>query len=108
MPTVVFGVTKALEPYKPDEGSNAIKIRKLNGNREVTFKFPNPTPLKSGEPDPTGWTFAKYLGFITSEMPARSDGKPAWVVSDDPALEGVLASQYGCRTGRPKNWKVAA
>src|SRR4051794_28314123 len=108
MPTVVFGVTKALEPYKPDEGSNEIKIRKLKGNREVTFQLPNPTPLKNGQPDPTGWTFEKYLGFVTSEMPNRSDGNPTWVESDDPALSGVLASQYGCSEGRPKKWKVEA
>ena len=108
MPSVVFGVTKALEPYKPDEDSNAIKIRKLEGNREVTFKFPNPTPLEDGSPDPTGWTFQKYLGFVDSEMPNRSDGPPEWVESDDLALQGVLASQYGCREGRPKKWTTEA
>lgn len=108
MPTVVFGVTKALEPYKPDEGSNEIRVRKLSGNREVEFFFPNPTPLKDGSPDPTGWTFQKYLGFVTSEMPNRSDGPPAWVISDNKGLAQALASEHGCRIGRPKNWKVEA
>lgn len=105
---VRFGVSKALEPFKPDPESDARKVRKLKGRRVVTFTFPPPTRLRDGSIDPTGWTIEKQLAFVTSEAPARWEGKPDWVEADDPGLQSVLASQYDCREGKPRDWKPEA
>lgn len=108
MPRIQFGVAKALEPYKPDEETTDRKARALKGNRIVTFNMPPPSELKDGSIDPTGWTVQKYLSFVESEAPFRWEGKPDWVEGDDEALVGVLASQYQCRVGRPRDWKPEA
>lgn len=105
MPTVKLGNEAVLEPYKPDPGSNETKVkqRKDLGNQITTFSLPG---LSVG--DPTGWTFEKWLGAVTSMWEMHSDKAPAWVESDDETLQKVISAQYSCREGRPKSWKVGA
>lgn len=112
MPKVMFGNESVIEAVKKDPGADAApenlsyKIRKDLGNQVTTFTIPPPMMLADGTVDPTGWTVQKQLSFVDSVWPMHSDKPPAWIESDDPHLQGFLASQYGCREGRPKNWKV--
>lgn len=106
MPKVMFGNQSVIEAVKKDEGADAApdnlryKARKDLGQQVTTFTMPGATD------DPTGWTVAKQLAFVDSVWPMHSDKPPAWIESDDANLQGFLAAQYGCREGRPKNWKV--
>jgi len=112
MPKVMLGNESVIEAVKKDEGVDAseenlrYKARSDLGKQVTTFTIPPISYLDDGTVDPTGWTVEKQLSFVTSVWPMHSDKPPAWVESDDPQLQGFFASQYGCREGRPKNWKV--
>ena len=112
MPKVMLGNESVIEAVKKDEGADAAeenvryKARKDLGNQVTTFVIPPIGRLEDGTVDPTGWTVEKQLSFVTSVWPMHSDKNPAWVESDDQALQAFFAQQYGCREGRPKNWKV--
>ena len=112
MPKVMLGNESVIEAVKKDEGADAseenlkFKARKDLGNQVTSFTIPPISKLPDGTVDETGWTLQKQLAFVTSVWPLHSDKNPAWVESDDEALQGFFASQYGCREGRPKNWKV--
>lgn len=112
MPQVTLGNTAVLEPYKPDPASDETKVRRRKdlGNQTTTFSLPPQTHVSGSDDkpmvDPSGWTFEKWLSAVSSMWQMHSDAAPAWVESNDETLQKVLAAQFGCREGRPKNWKV--
>lgn len=80
------------------EGVNVTEFEPVKGNRVTTVYFPE--DMKLGEAFTTVTT-------ANGVWENHSDGAPDWVESDSKGLAELLAEHYGCRIGRPKDWKEA-
>lgn len=113
MPVVAFGNESVVETYKPDEGTNATKLRhrKALGRRITTMHLnevdgppPGPAAAAWEERPSTSMNVAMAIRFWAGE----SDKAPAWVESTDELLAQLLAQHFDCPVGRPKSWKEDA
>lgn len=134
MPQITFGTGTALEPVKIDpdvdttDPSN-LHFVKLKGNRLVTLSIPDthevevpiakhaelPVVLPSGtrmHPDKknhlivTMWPHDEQMKHIMGMAAYHMTGDPDWVEADDPLMQALLAREFNCVEGRPKNWKL--
>jgi hypothetical protein len=100
VPTVLLGNESVTEPYKPDEGTDETKIRQRKDlGRRVTAMNLNEV---DGQDEPSR---GMNLTMLTRLWAMHSDKSPSWVESDDELLAALIADHYGCKNGRPKNWK---
>jgi hypothetical protein len=53
----------------------------------------------------TMWPITEQLAAVQTFVSMHCGAGPAWVESDDVALQAGVASLYGCPEGRPKDWK---
>ena len=72
-----------------------------SGKKDVPLKGQRVTTILP----PDGDSLLEIAVTIRNVWPRHSSEAPAWVESDNKALELVLCEQFGCRAGRPKNWK---
>jgi hypothetical protein len=95
MATVLLGNKNAGERVKESE-EYPDGWRKIPGKQITTISIPD------------GWSLADALRGITHPDGAwkahSKDDAPAWVECDDETLAMVLASQFKCPIGRPKEW----
>lgn len=100
MASIVMGNESVIESVKVDpEGDAApgnLKVlkRKDLGNQVTTLSIPD------------SWPLSEKLAFIETTVRMHFAEKPTWVTSDDPLLAQIVSTQYGCREGRPRDWKV--
>lgn len=90
---VRIGNESAQEGYHDDKG--ALQHRPLPGRRITTAHIP------------ADRTLAEAFADITHPRGVwahHGAGKPAWVESDNPALETLLHSHFGCGE-RPDGWE---
>lgn len=87
---VELGLTSAKEGYKPD-GSDETAYRPMDGLRVLTI-------------GPVDKPMPQVFTEITHAMGLygyHSDDPPAWVWSDSPGMQALLAEHYGCAAGKP-------
>jgi len=91
---ILLGNTSVVEPFKPDPDTDVIEHRSREdlGNQVTTIT-------------PGGGKLAEVFAEIVALWQHHSPELPAWVKSADKDLEGLLARHFGCRTGRPQDWK---
>jgi hypothetical protein len=94
---IYLGNTAAKEAYR-DSPDGPLKYRKVPGNQVTQCAAPH------------GKSLTQVFTEIThpSGMWAQqSFALPAWVVSDSPAMELMIAEHFGCPIGVPKDgWTV--
>lgn len=93
--TVILGNDSPVEPQKVDPKKSDVKRVKIDGPAETVMSFPDDMGI------------AEILHTITTTWLAHhSDEDPAWVESNDPLLEEVIADSFeGTSAGRKKSWK---
>lgn len=110
MAIIHLGNKAVLEPYKPDPDVNEIKVRarKDLGTRTTTFSLNETAPVRNANgslgPDEEP-SRAMNLAMVRNLWPMQSGEAPAWVEGDDDLLVQLVAAEFGCAVGRPKNWK---
>lgn len=94
---ITMGNLSAKEGYH-DPQSGEKKTRMLSDNMMRTTHI-GPSNHK---------TMAQIFIEITNEPNGvwvhHSSDPPAWVEADDPAIQMLLASHYGCQAGKPDYW----
>lgn len=101
MPTLNLGNASVVESYKPDPGTNETKLkRRKDLGRQVTTMQLNEV---DGDDRPSR---SMNLTLVKRFWSEHSDQPPAWVDGDDDLLNALVADEFGCDIGRPKNWKV--
>jgi hypothetical protein len=99
---VLLGNSAAKEAYRDGEG---LHHRDLDGRRITAVQIPDT------------YTLLEAVAAVAAQDGAWNhhsqgdnvgDSTPDWVESDNEALAGLLASQFGCPVGRPKSWKAVA
>jgi hypothetical protein len=101
MPLIRLGNDSVIEGYKPDEGTDVVlfKARKDLG-RQVTTMSLNETDVDDKP------SRAMNLAMAVRVWNEHSDKSPAWVEGDDDLMVALIADHFGCRVGKPKNWKA--
>jgi hypothetical protein len=97
---VLLGNPAPKEAYRDADGD--LRHRDLDGARVTTISIPDTyTPIEA-------------FSVVTAQDGAWNhhtqgddpgDVKPDWLECDDELVGTLLASHYGCPTGRPKSWK---
>jgi hypothetical protein len=101
VPTVTLGNESVLESYKPDQGTNATKLKaRTDLGQQVTTMQLNEV---DGDDRPSR---SMNLTLVLRFWAEHSDKPPAWVDGDDDLLNALVADELGCKIGRPKSWKV--
>lgn len=111
MPTVLLGNESVLETKKVDDSlsltaDNATQqVRKDLGNQVTTLSIPSTYTVETKYGDQVMWPPDEQISTVRMFVSSHFADKPTWVESDDRALQALVANIYGCREGRPKNWK---
>jgi hypothetical protein len=104
MPVLHLGNVSVIEEIKLDPdldsspGNVEYKNRAELGKRTTTMMLNE----VDGDDRPSR---AMNLTLAARFWGKHSDQPPAWVDGDDELLIQLVADYYGCRIGRPKNWK---
>lgn len=103
MPVVIIGNTAPItvdpdaDPVDPSpESRHAVELD--NGRKD------NHTITDFAVPD--GVSLLEAVATVRAGYRFHSDDPPAFVVSDDPVLQMVLAQEFGCPTEPPRGFKA--
>lgn len=77
--------------------------RPLDGDRVVRVNFPDGMPLMECAQTVT---IPKGVWDFHSPGDHTESGAPAWVESDSPALQALLAEHFGCASGAPADVEI--
>lgn len=94
MAVINLGNTSVLEPFKQDEATDTFDVRPRPDLGQRVHQIGIPPSMQ----------FEEAMGHIRRFIGASFGEPPAWVESDDPILETLIAREYDCPVGRPKNW----
>jgi hypothetical protein len=101
MPLIQLGNDSVVEGYKPDEGTDVVLLRaRKDLGRQITTMMLNETDIDDRP------SRAMNLSLAVRVWSEHSDKPPAWVESDDELMAALIADHFGCRVGRPRNWKA--
>ena len=88
-----LGNTKAKSARRND-GDDSVTFEPLKGKRVTVVEFPEDVSLSEA--------FASVTA-ANGIWANHSDKPPAWVASDSPGLQALLAEHFGCEEGAPKD-----
>ena len=94
---VEIGNDQAIEQYRDPESDDPglVRSRDYPGQHITTLVIPDEQGLAEA--------FNSTIG-IMKRHHMKPDAVPAWVESDNEALEQMLKSHYGIKKNRPKTW----
>jgi hypothetical protein len=113
MPTVLLGNEAVVTPTKKDPDLDAspentvLVPRKELGKQITSCSIPDThAVLDPAGPTVIMWPLDEQLKVVRHFVEQNFGDKPTWVEADDALLQAMVAQTYGCREGRPKNWKL--